>query len=165
MRGETLNIPTDISDPQEIASGGESITAQPGEAKKPDSEGHRGGGGIGGFLGGLVGVASKAAGVLTSAGKDAMDFAAGAGGAAAGGLASTFSAAAGDVGGLVSSVNGIQKAFPAGAITAAGLGAALAAQNLGRGASNWLASTGALLKSFDSLKPEVQAQVRDKIRQ
>jgi hypothetical protein len=110
--------PNDLSDTQVISNGGQSIQAQPGESKQPDSSGGGSGrsGGKGGwhwgFLGGLVGAAGKAAGGLTKVGKDAMDFASGAGGAAAGGLAGSFAVAAGDVGGIVPSLNGIQKAFP-----------------------------------------------------
>lgn len=170
MRGQTLTIPAGLSGSQEISSGGQSITAQPGESKKPESDGNEGGGGgggggIGGLFAGIVGAAGKAASGLADAGKGAMGLATGAGGVAAGSLASTFSTTANDVGGLVSSLNGIQQAFPADQLSQAGLGAAMGALNLGRDSSNWLKSVGNLVNGFDSLTPEVQQQARENMRQ
>ncbi|KAF2676630.1 subtilisin-like protein [Lentithecium fluviatile CBS 122367] len=179
MRGQTLNIPSGLSGAQEITSGGQTIKAQPGTSKQPGSGGGGGGGGggsggggggggLGGLFKGLIGGASKAVGSLTSAGTGALDFAsgaAGAGGALAGDLAGTFSTAAGDVGGIVSSINGIQEAFPKDVLSKAGVGAAMGALNLGRDSSNWLTSMGSMLKGFDGLTPEVQQQTRDNMKQ
>ncbi|KAF1963807.1 subtilisin-like protein [Byssothecium circinans] len=164
MHGQTLNIPSGLSSSQEITSGGQTIKAQPGEAKQPDSNDHNGGGGIGSLFKGLTGAAGKITGSLANAGKGALDFASGASATTANTLASTFSATAGDMNKLVSSLNGIQQAFPAEQLTKAGLGTALGALNLGRGSLNFLTSMGAMLKGFDKLTPEVQEQTRKSLQ-
>jgi hypothetical protein len=172
VRGQTLAIPAGLSAAQDITSGGQTIRAQPGESKQPEggSDGSSGGksggkGALGGFLKKLTGAAGKAAGTLAGAGKGAVDFAAGARGAAAATLAGTFSTAVGDVGAVVSSLNGIQKAFPTDQLTKAGMGAAMGALNLGRESSNWLTSMQSMAKGFDSLTPEVQQQARENMKQ
>jgi hypothetical protein len=172
VRGQTLAIPAGLSAAQDFTSGGQTIRAQPGKSKQPEggSDGSSGGigggkGALGGFLKKLTGAAGKAAGTLAGAGKGAVDFAAGARGAAAGTLAGTFSAAVGDVGAVVSTLNGIQKAFPTDQLTKAGMGAAMGALNLGRESSNWLTSMQNMVKGFDSLTPEVQQQARENMKQ
>jgi hypothetical protein len=172
LRGQTLTIPKDISSAQPIVVGGQSITAQPGDSKKPDSNDHEGGHGGGGggpfaMLGKIVGAAGSAAKSIGNLATDAVGFAAGAAGtgsAAADALAGSLSTAVNGAGGVVSSLNGIQKAFPLDSLTKAGMNTFLGAQNLGRNSVDWMRSTGKLLESFDTLKPEVQQQVRDSIR-
>jgi hypothetical protein len=163
MRGQTLNIPSDLSNGQPITAGDESITARPGASQQPDSDDHdSGGGGIGifGAIGKVVGTAGSAAKALGSVATGAAVFAGGAGGEAAGTLAGTFSSAASGVGDIVSQLNGIQMALPSDKLTKTGMAAFLGAQNLGRSSMDWMQSMGNMLASFESLKPSVQQQVR-----
>jgi hypothetical protein len=174
LRGQTLNIPADIPSTQPISVGGQSITAKPAEVKKPDSNDHdggQGGGGGGGgpfaFLKKLVGAAGSAAKAIGDVATGAAGFATGAagtGGATAKALSGTISNAISGANGVVSSLNGIQKAFPLDTLTKAGMDTFLNAQNMGRSSLDWMQSTSKMLDTFDSLKPEVQQQVRDNIR-
>jgi hypothetical protein len=98
----------------------------------------------------------------------AMSFAAGAagtGGAAASQLSKTLSGAVGGAGSVVSSLNGIQEAFPLESLTQTGMNAFLGAQNLGRNSMDWMQSVGKMLEGFDNLKPEIQQQVLNNIRE
>jgi hypothetical protein len=163
MRGQTLNIPSDLSHGQPITAGDESITAHPGASQQPDSDDHdSGGGGIGifGAIGKVVGTAGSAAKALGSVATGAAVFAGGAGGETAGILARTFSSATSGVGDIVSQLNGIQMALPSDKLTKTGMAAFLSAQNLGRSSMDWMQSMGNMLASFESLKPGVQQQVR-----
>jgi hypothetical protein len=176
LRGQTLNIPSDLSAAQEISAGGQALKAQPGEANLPPGYngnapggggGGSGSGGIFGALGGLIGAAGSAVGGISGVAKDAVDFASG-GVGAAGTLAGALSTSAQGISGFVSSLNGIQKALPFdqlanGANNA--LGTVLAAQKFGRDASNWMTSMGKMVQQFDNLKPEIQQQVRDNVRE
>ncbi|KAF2789529.1 subtilisin-like protein, partial [Melanomma pulvis-pyrius CBS 109.77] len=177
LRGQTLEIPAGLSASQEIYSGGQSVTAQPGEAKEPESDdkeggggkdGKKGGGGVFGALGGLIGAAGKAAGSIADVGTGAIGLAGAAGGAAGGvaaGLTGTFVAASKNVGGLVSSLNGIQKAFPLADLAKTGLDSVMNAQNLGRDAGNWIQSMGKMVQGFDKLGPDEQQQMRNNIQE
>lgn len=155
-----------LSDNQGATIGGYSVKTKPGEAEQPSKENeHHGGGGIGGLLGGLVGGAKKAVDGVKGASEVALSGAtAGFAGVAVGSIASKLTTAAQGVNTLVSGLNGIQKAMPADKLTQAGLGAAMDAQNLGRQASNWLSSTGNLVKDFPTLPKKVQDQVVDDIK-
>jgi hypothetical protein len=165
VHGQALEIPVDIFHAQPIVAGGLSITAQPGEAKKPDSDGHDGGGGPFAFLGKIVGAAESAAKTIGNIATDAAGFAAGTSGTSATALAGTFSTALKDTTGVVSSLNGIQMAFPSDSLTRTGMSTFLNAQNLGRSSVDWMRSTAGLLATFDTLKPDVQQRVRDNIRE
>jgi hypothetical protein len=174
LRGQTLSIPSDVRNPQAIAGNGLSITAQPGRSSKPDpgnsDDGGHGGGGGGpfAFLGKIAGAAGSAAKAMGGTASGAMSFAAGAagtGGAAASQLSKTLSGAVGGAGSVVSSLNGIQEAFPLESLTQAGMNAFLGAQNLGRNSMDWMQSVGKVLEGFDNLKPEIQQQVLNNIRE
>ncbi|KAF2878051.1 peptidase S8/S53 domain-containing protein [Massariosphaeria phaeospora] len=167
LRGQTMDIPSDLGDAQEISSGGQLITAQPGPSKKPEGQGSGGGGGGGlfGAIGKALGGAASAVKGVADVGKGAMDLATGTGSSVAGDLANTVTSATGNVGNLVSSLNGIQEAFPLGELSQAGLDAFSGVQNLGRGSLDWMKSLGKLAQGFDKLSPEVQKQARDNIQE
>jgi hypothetical protein len=174
MRGQTLEIPGDITASQEISSGGQSVTAQPGESQEPQSDdkddggGGGGGGGLFGALGGLIGIAGSAADSIADVGTGALGLAGAAGGAAGGvaaGLVGTFGAASKNAGGLVSSLNGIQKAFPVADLAKTGLDSILQAQNLGRDAVNWAKSMGEMVQGWDGLGADQQQNVRNNIQE
>lgn len=168
LRGQTLNIPSDLSTTLPITVGGQSITAQPGSSKQPDQNNDDDdGGGPFGFLAGIAGIAGGAAKAVGGAATSAASFATGAvgtGGITAGNLASTFSGAVGSASNVVSTLNGIQKAFPAGQLSRAGMDTFNNAQNLGRDSMAWMQSVGNLIQGFDGLKPDQQQKVRDSIR-
>jgi hypothetical protein len=168
--GESIPV-SELSDSQGTTIAGLSIQKKEGEADKPPGENegeHGGGGGIGGFLGGLVGGAKKAVNGVKDAGESALKIPAvaaeGASAAAFGAIAGKLTMAGTGVDSLVSGLNGIQKAMPVDKLTQAGLGTATDAQNLGRQASNWLSSTGNLVKDFPDLPKKVQDQVVDDIK-
>jgi hypothetical protein len=168
MRGQTLPIPSDLSNAQPVSMGGQTIQAQPGQSKKPDTSSpdgsDNGGGGLFGFLGKVGGAAGSAAKDIGNAASGAASFASSAAGGAevaAVSLAGTFSGAANSANGVVSSLNGIQQSFPADGLSKSGMDVFNKAQNAGRSSANWMQSLGAMLQGFDSLKPEVQQKVRN----
>lgn len=168
LHGQTLNIPSDTTQGQAISGGGQSITIQPGESKKPDTEDDNdssSGGGIFGFLGMAVGTMSSVAKSVGDVATGAASFASGTGGVAAGTLARSFSTATGNVGGVISTLNGIQQAFPLADLTKTGMNTFLGAQNLGRSSLGWMQAVGKTLEVFDQLKPDVQQKVRDNMRE
>ncbi|OAL01554.1 subtilisin-like protein [Phaeosphaeriaceae sp. SRC1lsM3a] len=164
LRGQTLEIPSNVPSSQPIAVGGQSITVQPSEYKEPEKsdDGHNGGGGgLFAAVGGLIGAAGSASKSVGSAAADAVHFASGGAGTAAGSLAGSFSGAANGVSGVVSSLNGIQKTFPLDRLSKAGMDSFLRVQNLGRSSIDTMQSMGKLLGQFDSLTPDIQQKVRD----
>jgi hypothetical protein len=167
MHGQTLNIPSDSSRPQPISGGGQSVTIQPGKSTKPDADNHNSdsGGGVFGFLGKAAGAMGSAAKSVGDVATGAASFAAGTGGVAAGTLARSFSTATGNVGGVISTLNGIQQAFPLTDLTKTSMSTFLGAQNLGRSSLGWMQSVGKTLEVFDNLKPDVQQKVRDNMRE
>ncbi|KAH8716869.1 peptidase S8/S53 domain-containing protein [Phaeosphaeriaceae sp. PMI808] len=166
MRGQILNIPSGIANAQPISVGGQSITAQPGTAKKPDLGDPKGGkGGGGGFLDSIKKIGNaieSAAKALGGAAKGAADFASGAAGASASTAASTFKTAVSGANDVVSTLNGIQKEFPLESLSEAGMDTFTSALNKGRDSLNTIQALGKMLENFDALKPDVQKQVRDK---
>ncbi|KAH7089519.1 peptidase S8/S53 domain-containing protein [Paraphoma chrysanthemicola] len=170
LRGQNLMIPDNGSGEQTVSSGGQAIKTRPGESKTPesdDSDGGSSGGGPFGLLSKLAGAAGSAAQGIGNAASGLVNFAtgaAGAGGESAGQLAGTLSGAVSGASTVVSSLNGIQKSFPLDEFTKNGMNTFLRAQNLGRGALDWMQSTGKMLETFDDLKPDVQQKLRDNIR-
>jgi hypothetical protein len=169
LRGQTFDIPSDLSSPRPISVGGQSIQVQTGQSTKPgtgdDDHGHDGGG-LFAFLGGLGGAAGSAATAMSNTAASAVSFGSsgtGAGGSSALILAKILTAAASNAGGVLSSLNGIQQAFPTEGLSKAGLNTFLQAQNLGRNSINSLQSMGKMLEGFDGLKPDVQQKVRANI--
>jgi hypothetical protein len=129
LRGQTLHIPSDLSIAHPISAGGQSITVQPGKSKKPD-QGSIGGGNTGGgsgpfsFLKGITNAAGSVAKAVGGAASSAASFASGAagsGGTAVGNLASTFSSAVDSASEVVSTLNGIQQAFPVEGLSKTGM--------------------------------------------
>jgi hypothetical protein len=167
LRGQTLPIPDGLSSVQHISVGGQSIQAQPGQSTQqdpatPDGD-HGGAGGLFGFLGNIGKSASSAATGMSNAASGAISFASGAadtGGATATKLAGAFSGAANSANGVVASLNGVQKSFPTGGLSRAGMETFTKAQNLGRSSANRMQSMGNMLQGFDSLPTDIQQQVR-----
>jgi hypothetical protein len=174
LHGQTLNIPSDLRDPQAIAENGLTITVQSGRSSKLDpgnnnNSGHGGGGGGPFTLMGRIAIAAgSAAKVMGDTATGAINFAAGTadpGGAAASQLSTNLYSAVGEVGSVVSLLNGFQEAFPLQRLTQAGMNSFLGAQNLGRNSMDWIQSVGKMLEGFDSLKPEVQQRILGNIRE
>lgn len=168
MRGQTLPIPSDLSNAQSVTVGGQTIQAQPGQSKKPDTSSSDGGdlegGGLFGFLGKVGGAAGSAAKDISNVASGAASFASGAvGGAGVAALAGTFSGTANSANGVVSTLNGIQQSFPADGLSKSAMDIFNKAQNAGCSSANWMQSMGAMLQGFGSLKPDVQQQVRSNI--
>ncbi|KAF1938985.1 subtilisin-like protein [Clathrospora elynae] len=107
--GRTLNIPTGLSGPQSVTNGDLYITAQP--VPKPNDDENHGGGGLFAALGGIVSGSASAVGSIGSVSAGILVFSGGTTGAAAG-LTAPLSGAIADVDKVVSSLNGIQDAFP-----------------------------------------------------
>ncbi|KAH7411597.1 peptidase S8/S53 domain-containing protein [Phaeosphaeria sp. MPI-PUGE-AT-0046c] len=166
LRGQTLEVPSNIPSSQPIAVGGQTVTVHPGESKEPkkgDDGDNSSGGGLFAAVGGLIGAAGSASKSVGNAAVGAVNFASGGTGAAAGQLAGAFAGAASGLSGVVSSLNGIQKAFPLGELSQAGMTSFIGAANLGRSSIDTMRSMGKLLGKFDSLKPDVQQKVRDSL--
>jgi len=170
LRGQTLNVPSDLSTAVPITEGGQFITALPGSSKQPDKDNDDAGGGGGGpfaFLAGIAGIAGGAAKMVGGAATSAASFAsgvAGVGGVAAGSLAGPFSGAVSGANNVVSKLNGIQQSFPTGQLSKAGMDTFSNAQNLGRDSMAWMQSVGNVLQDFDELSPGQQQKVRENIR-
>jgi hypothetical protein len=166
LRGQTFDIPSDLTSPQPVSVGGQSIQAQPGQSTKPEShddDHNPGGGGLFAFLGGLGGAAGSAATAMSNAAASAVGFGSAGAGAGASLLAKSLGGATSSASGVISSLNGIQQSFPTKSLSEAGLNTFLQAQNLGRSSINSLESMGKMLEGFDNLKPDVQQQVRANI--
>jgi hypothetical protein len=169
MRGQTLQIPNDLSEQQEISSGGQTIKTGPAKSITPpedndDDNGGGGGGGLFGFFGGIAKSAGSAVSGVANVGTAATSFVSSTGSASAGALAGTMTGAVGNIDSVVSSLNGVQSTAT-NKLTGQAADVFNSAQNLGRGLSNWLTSTAATLQNFDQLTPDVQKKVKDSIQE
>lgn len=164
INGEYVPIPSNLNNPAPVQLNGHSIVFNDGQSTQPpqnqDDDHHGGGGGIFGALAGLAGgVATGAGGALAGAATGLKGFA---GGGAAAVVSAPVSGAQGAIGNVVSSLHGIQKAFPTEKLSKAGIDTFSNALNLGQQSFNQLTSLQALLPNFDNLKPNLQEQVRKK---
>jgi hypothetical protein len=161
--GQEVQVPSDLSSAQAILQGGHPVRVQPGTSTKPDDKGDEGrGGGIFGALTGIAGgIAGGAAGAvgasITGAAVGAKAFA---GGAAPGTLIAPLSSAAGGLNHVVSSLHGVQEAFPSTQLSQTGVDVFSNALNLGQQCFDKMASLQALVPKFDNLSGDTQAKVR-----
>lgn len=156
VRRQTIAIPSNLAGQQQVNNNGQTITVKPGGSTKPSyggGKGHKGA--IFGAIGGIVGGATTAAGSIGSIGKGVADFAAGVGGAA-GGLAAPISKAIGDVNNVVSSLHGVQDAFPNTEISKAGLDVFSGTLNIGRQCLDKMKSFSGILPGFENMPAAAQ---------
>ncbi|KNG50433.1 serine protease [Stemphylium lycopersici] len=166
MESQTVTVPSDLTSTTALPGG---VTAKLGEAtvpEKPDSNDDDNSGGSGGLFGALGGIASGATSALGGAidgigsvSSGALAFARGAGGAATD-LSSPLSGAIGHMGKVISSFNGIQKAFTGNELTKEAFETLTGAHTLGRQSLNWMRSTQSLTQDFSNLPADVKSKVQ-----
>ncbi|KAF2728537.1 subtilisin-like protein, partial [Polyplosphaeria fusca] len=165
IRGQTVDLPSDISSPRDISIAGQTITARPGTSKKPEHSGGGDGDSSGLFhaLEGIASAAGSAAARMANVRSSAFEWASSGATTLTSGLAESIASAVSEIGGFVDSINGIQESFELEELTEDGRRRVFRAQNLGRESFDWLKSMGNVIKGFNGLKGDAQQHVRDNI--